>query len=141
LGGFAPGGCLASLMSLVLKYDGNLIQSNLGTLSKTIDCKGLNPTVQNLNYAFEIVVVKNGITYTFNYTDTEKYSYPTQVIKEAQWTTFVTQGLGYLMGEFASAGLTASYELNELIITSEDCLIIESIDFNLEYKNVNFACL
>lgn len=141
LGGFAPQGCPASLMSLVLKYDGNLIQSNLGKLSKSINCKGLNPTVQNLNYAFEIIVVKNGITYTFNYTDPEKYSYPSQVIKEAQWNTFITQGLGYLMGKFTSAGLTASYELNELVITSEDCLIIESIDFNLEYKNVNFACL
>jgi len=141
LGGFAPQGCPASLMTLPLQYDSNLIQSNLGTLSKTINCKGLNPTVQNLNYAFEIIVVKNGVTYTFNYTDPETYSYPSQVIKEAQWNTFVLQGLGYLMNEFISAGLTASYEFNELIITSEDCLIIESIDFNLEYKNVNFSCL
>jgi hypothetical protein len=141
LGGFAPQGCPASLMSTPLQYDSNLIQSNLGTLSKTINCKGLESTVQNLNYAFEIIVIKNGVTYTFNYTDPQTYIYPSQVIKQAQWDTFITQGLGYLMNEFISAGLTASYELNELIMTSEDCLVIESIDFNLEYKNVNFTCV
>ncbi len=141
LGGFAPQGCPASLMSLVLKYDGNVIQSNLGTLSKTIDCNKLSPTVKSLNYGFQLVVVKNGVTYTFDYTDPQVYSYPNQVINGTQWTTFIVQGLSYLMGELIGVGLTASYEFNELTITSEDCTIIESIDFNLEYKNVNFTCL
>ena len=141
LGGFAPRGCPASLMSLVLKYDGNVIQSNLGTLSKTIDCNKLSPTVKSLNYGFQLVVVKNGTTYTFDYTDPQVYSYPNQVINGTQWTTFIVQGLSYLMGELMGAGLTASYEFNELTINSEDCTIIESIDFNLEYKNVNFTCL
>ena len=142
LGGFAPRLCPSSVMSLGVKYDSNVIQSNLGTLSKTIDCKGKGiPTVKTLNYSFELVIIKNKITYTFNYNDSTLYSYPKHVMTEDQWNTFISQGLGYLLGEFISASLTATYNSNELVITSEDCLTIDSVDFNLQYKNVNFVCL
>jgi hypothetical protein len=142
LGGLAPQRCPSSVISLGVKYDSNTIQSNLGTLSKTIDCKGKGiPTVKTLNYSFELVIIKNKITYTFNYNDPTLYSYPKHVMTEDQWNTFISQGLGYLLGEFISASLTATYNSNELVITSEDCLTIDSVDFNLQYKNVNFVCL
>jgi len=141
LGGLRKDNCPESTMTIKLIYNSNVIQSNLGTLSKTISCEKSSPVVKNMTYSFNLVINKNGITYNLTYDDSQVYSYPNQILTSSQWNTLIAQGLGYLMVDLTSAGLSASYSSSQLIVTSQDCHVIDSIDFELVYKNVNFVCI
>jgi hypothetical protein len=57
-----------------------------------------------------------------------------------QWDTFIAQGIGFLMGEFVSLGTDTIYKNQVITITSEDCVQIDSAEFNLQFINVNLAC-
>jgi hypothetical protein len=57
-----------------------------------------------------------------------------------QWDTFITQGVGFLMGEFLAIGTEVSYDKGVITVSSEDCIQIDSAEFNLQFINVNLAC-
>jgi hypothetical protein len=140
-GGFAPNDCNTTDVTVNLTYDSNEIQFSIGFLLNDVDCGGGVPIVKNLQYGFELVIVKGGETYNLIYTNPTIYEGANYIIPRADWDTFINQGLGFLLNDFISIGLTNTYENNILTLESQDCIQIQSVDFNLRFINVQFACL
>jgi hypothetical protein len=140
-GGFAPNDCNTTDVTVNLTYDSNEIQFSIGFLLNDVDCGGGVPYVKNLQYGFELVIVKGGETYNLIYTNPTIYEGANYIIPRADWDTFINQGLGFLLNDFISIGLTNTYENNILTLESQDCIQIQSVDFNLRFINVQFACL
>jgi hypothetical protein len=87
-------------------------------------------------------VTKNGQTTDLVFEDPAVYSYPNYVITSTDWDTFISQGIGYLLNEFQQIGISAIYETTTNILTlqSEDCIQIDSVEFDLDYINVQPIC-
>jgi hypothetical protein len=140
-GGFAPNDCNTTDVTVNLTYDSNEIQFQIGAILNQVDCGNTLPFVISLQYGFELIIVKNSQTYTLQYSNPSVYQGSNYIINSTDWNDFILQGIGFLMDEFTNISVTANYENNILTLQSQDCIQIQSIDFNLQFINVQFGCL
>jgi hypothetical protein len=140
-GGFAPNDCNATDVTVNLTYSSNEIQFQIGAILNEVDCGKTVPYVKSLQYGFELVIVKNSQTYTLQYSNPSVYEGSNYIIKSDAWNEFILQGVGFLMDEFTNISITANYEKNILTLQSQDCIQIQSVEFNLQFINIQFGCL
>jgi hypothetical protein len=140
-GGFAPNDCNTTDVTVNLTYSSNEIQFQIGAILNEVDCGKTVPFVKSLQYGFELVIIKNSQTYTLQYSNPSVYEGSNYIIKSDAWNEFILQGIGFLMDEFTNISVTANYENNTLTLQSQDCIQISSVEFNLQFINVQFGCL
>jgi hypothetical protein len=140
-GGFAPSDCNTTDVTVNLTYSSNEIQFQIGAILNEVDCGKTVPYVKSLQYGFELVIIKNSQTYTLQYSNPSVYEGSNYIIKSDAWNEFILQGVGFLMDEFTNISVTANYENNILTLQSQDCIQVQSVEFNLQFINVQFGCL
>jgi hypothetical protein len=140
-GGFAPSDCNTTDVTVDLTYNGNEIQFQTNALLNEVDCGGTVPFIKSLQYGFQLVIVKNSQTYTLQYTNPTIYQAPDYIIRDTDWSTFITQGIGFLLEEFITISIEATFDNNVLTLQSQDCIQIQSVEFDLQFINVQFGCL
>jgi hypothetical protein len=140
-GGFVSNDCNTTNVTIDVTYNSNQLQSEIGTLLSNANCPKNNAYIQSLSYGFEIIIVRGNDTYTLTYSNPEVYIFPTYIIKSGAWVDFIQQGIGYITSQLIELGITATYENNIITLQSQDCIQINSADFNLSYINVTFGCL
>ena len=141
-GGLAANNCNTTDITVSLSYDVNQIIASFGNILNSIECGNVIAIISTVSYGFTIRVTKNGQTTDLVFEDPTVYSYPDYVITSTDWDTFVSQGIGYLLNEFQQIGISAIYETTTNILTlqSEDCIQIDSVEFDLDYINVQPIC-
>jgi hypothetical protein len=141
-GGVFKNSCSTVDVDIPVQYDLNTLQKQLSNLiaESKQTCKAGAPIIKSLQYAFQILLTKDGISTTLTYIDNNLYFSPNEVMTSTQWDTFITQGVGFLMGEFLAIGTEVSYDKGVITVSSEDCIQIDSAEFNLQFINVNLAC-
>ena len=141
-GGVFKSDCATVDVEIPVKYSLNTLQKQLSNLiiESKQTCKAGSPIIKSLQYSFEIVLIKDKVKTNLTYNDKNIYFSPNEIMTNEQWDTFIAQGIGFLMGEFVSLGTDAIYKNQVITITSEDCVQIDSAEFNLQFINVNLAC-
>jgi hypothetical protein len=139
-GRFVSNDCNTTDITIDVTYDSNQIQSELGTLITNSNCQNQTPFIQTLKYSFEIVIVKDGVENILSFKYPTEFFSPDTVISQSEWTTFIQQGIGFITSQLTELGITAVFENNVITLQSQDCIQIDSADFNLLYINVIFGC-
>jgi hypothetical protein len=140
--GLAQNNCNATDVEISLLYDANQIIASFGNVINSISCGTGLAIIESLKYGFTIRVTKQNVTTDFVYVNPEVYTYPYHLITSTQWDDFVNQGLAYLSNELQQIGVSSSYNntTNLLTLQSQDCVQIESIEFDLDYINIQPIC-
>ena len=142
-GGLIPNQCNTTDVSIDAEYSLNLIQIALSDIINSVDCQGAQVFIQSQQYGFNLQVQKGGVTYDYIYENPEVYVYPNNVINSTQWVDFITQGINYLSAEISAIGILISYDSTTgvMLLESQDCEQIDSVQFDLDYINVIPGCL
>jgi hypothetical protein len=140
-GGFVPNDCNTTDVNVNLIYDSNEIQFQTNALLNEIDCGKTVPFIISLQYGFQLIILKNSQTYTLEYVNPTIYKAPDYIVNNSDWNTLITQGVGFLLNDFINISVEVTFENNVLTLQSQDCIQIQSVEFNLQFINVQFGCL
>jgi hypothetical protein len=146
--------CNGSRVSILTPLRANEIQDEIDRAASELctPAGAITPVpgiVYRLSYCFDITITRNnppvGLASVYTtelFCSPVQYGPPSLIPSTSQWQDFIMQGVNFLSVELAQQGLTMTYSEPEdkIYVDSAICDDIESVEFNLIIKIVQFGC-
>jgi len=141
-GGYNNNDCSETQFIVDMEYDLNNIQTQYNLSKLALDCDPSTTTIVSMQYGFDIVITNyDGTSNTLSYIDPVVFLAGSLDITETQWYDFIAQGMSYIFLELAQLGIGYTKNGYNLIFTSENCEVIDSIELELKFINVQLTCI